>query len=272
MNCRSMSCLVLLVGAVACGRPAERGSEEVILSTDPLAPVDSRCALPAIPTILFEEEGAVLQTWTFPWQEIFDQPVLPPDPELLAFRGAIIADGADLKRPIADRPVSRTEAEAEIWRDEDFNNDLVFREQVGEIRPITCLDALLFAHQANRVPELDQPTEFVASVLRKDTPEGPALVVVFGAGTEMFPPKAVYGFDIAESYVEDGWTYWYALHNHTVQKSGERLAPGTPVPSTSDVHLMRNLARNIGLQSVRVTNGFFTFDATVSELDGFRSR
>ncbi len=272
MNGRSLSCLLVIVGAVACGRPAKQESEDVILSADPLAPVDVRCVLPAAPTILLEEDGAVLHTWTIPWQEIFDRPVLPADPALLAFRAAIMSDGADLRRPIADRPAARSEEEAEVWRNEEYNNHLAFSGQAGEIRPITCLDALLFAYQAGRVSELEQPTEFVASVLRKETPEGPSLVVVFGAGSEMFPPKSVYGFDIAERYVEDGWTYWYALHNHTVQTNGDLLVPGTPVPSTSDVHLMRNLAREIGLQSVRVTNGFYTFSAAVAELDGFRSR
>ncbi len=272
MNGRALSGLLLLAGASACGGTPEQKSGDAVLSAVTLEPVDSLCVISSVPTILFAEQGAVLQTWTLPWREIFDRPVLPADPALLAFRAAVIADGADLRRPISDRPAARTEAEAEMWRNEEFNNELAFSGKAGEISLITCLDALLFAHQAGRVSQLDQPTEFVASVLRKDTPEGLALVVVFGAGSEMFPPKAVYGFNVVERYVEEGWRYWYALHNHTVQRNGERLAPGTPVPSTSDIQLMRNLGREIGLQSVRVTNGFYTFRADVEDLGEFRAR
>jgi hypothetical protein len=88
----------------------------------------------------------------------------------------------------------------------------------------------------------------------------------------MFPPKSVYGFDVVEEHLADGWRWWYAIHNHTIQRNGERLALGSPTLSTSDVHLMHNLAGDGGLESARVTNGFYTFTVAADELWKMRSR
>lgn len=59
------------------------------------------------------------------------------------------------------------------------------------------------------------------------------------------------------------------LHNHTRHANG---ALGVPVPSTSDVRFVRSLAAARGLERVRVTNGFYSFDAAVDEISGFRGR
>jgi hypothetical protein len=191
---------------------------------------------------------------------------------LLAYRAAIRADGADLRRPVADPPTVETEEQAEVWENEYHNNDLAYAGEIGVIEPLSCLDALLFAEQNARVSQLDQPTEFLASVLRRDATETGEVVVVFGAGRELFPPRAVYGFDVVDRFLEQGWSFSHVLHNHTLQRNGDKLALGVPVPSTSDVQLARNLAQSRGLESVRVTNGFHTFEASIEEMAGFRAR
>jgi hypothetical protein len=168
--------------------------------------------------------------------------------------------------------VVRNEAEAEMWRNESFNNDLALGGAVGAIKPISCLDALLFSRQASRISQIDQPTEFLASVLRRETSAGPELTVVFGAGADMFPPKHVYGLEVVDRLRSEGWSYWYAIHNHTVLKNGGRLALGVPAPSTSDVQFYRSLGTDMGLDSLRVTNGFYTFSASVQDLGAFRTR
>lgn len=265
----------MILGASPAMAQTSRAGDEPLAPQEAVPeqePVDPHCALPTPPTVLLERDGVVLWEWSLPALEIFFQPVLPPDSGLLAYRAAIRADGADLRRPVADEPAKGTEAEEEIWRNERFNNDLAYSGEVGTIQPITCLDALLFAAQDARFSELDHPTEFLASVLRRGVADDARLVVVFGAGNEMFPPKEVYGFDVVDRYLADGWIYWYALHNHTIQRNGESLALGTPVPSTSDVQLTRNLAAGRGLEGVRVTNGFYTFSASVDGLAAFRSR
>jgi hypothetical protein len=262
--------MLLIVGALACDQAPGRRPQE-LHSTASKADALAACKMPAQTTTILQRNRAILETWAFRFAEVATDE-LPKDPAFLAYRAAIERDGANVLRPVADPPVARTDAEREVWRNEHFNNDLVFGGAVGSINRISCLDALLFSRQASRISQIDHPTEFLASVLRRETRNGPDLVVVFGAGSEMFPPKDVYGFDVVHRFLADGWSYWYAIHNHTVQKNGDRLALGAPVPSTSDVQLYRSLGKEMGLDSLRVTNGFYTFSASVNDLGKFRAR
>lgn len=227
--------------------------------------------MPTRRTKVRARDGAVLETWELSLQDVLVEE-LPGDAAFLEYRAAIERDGADLRRPVQDPPAIGSEAAAAIWRDEFFNNDLVFDEGVGAVEPISCLDALLFARQAGRFSQIDRPTEFSASVLRREGETGTDLLVVFGAGSEMFVPGEFYGFDVVGDLLDDDWSPWYAIHNHTVKRNGDRLALGVPVPSTNDVQLLRSLSESLGLDSVRVTNGFYTFRASVEELDRMRSR
>src|SRR5690606_33678878 len=191
---RARMCGALLL-ALAFGRAGEppanhlaRAAEAGSPAESPVAePVDARCALPDRPTAVHRTGADVLLVWELPAGRPYDQPVLPGDSAFLAYRAAVRADGADLERPVADRPEPATPEEAAIWRDEDFNADLAHGGSAGTIAPITCLDALLFAHQNRRVSQLERPTEFIASVLVREAAETPAVAVVFGAGEEMFP-------------------------------------------------------------------------------------
>jgi hypothetical protein len=229
------------------------------------------CTLPE-PEVRFQDDSVVLQVFSLRLQEVHNSQDLPDDEGFLAYRSAVRAAEAAEVRPIADPPAPETEAEAAIWRDEAYNNDLAFSGKVGTLNPITCLDALLFAEQNARVPQLERPTEFIAHLLRLDGTEGDDLTIVFGAGSDMFPPKSVYGLEVVDEYIANGWTYWYVLHNHTLQKNRGKIALGVPVPSTSDVQFARGQAALRGLENVRVTNGYFTFSAPVSDLAALRSR
>ncbi len=255
--------LVSIFGSCSSLRPIEgqnaRGSD----------PVDPACVLPGAPAVVLEDGGVVLWVWRVPWKDAYARPALPNDAGLLAYRAAIREEGAEERYPALAVPTGASGPNADVWRDESFNNDLAYRGVVGAIGPITCLDALLFAQQNARVPQLERPTEFVASVLRKGSDEREEIVVVFGAGAELFPPKTVYGFDIVDDYLAQGWSYWYVLHNHTRQNNG---ALGIPVPSTSDVQFGRGLAAKRGLKRVRVTNGFYSFDAGIDEMRALRAR
>jgi len=267
----AMSALLVLLGA--CGvapadDPPELAGPDPTGAANVAAAVDPACALPPDAVTHIDEDGLVLRVWTFPLKDVHSRAVLPDDTGLLSWRDAIRTDGAIEKQPAFHLPPARDDNEAQIWANEHFNNELAYRGGVGSIEPITCLDALLFAKQNARVPQLESPTEFLASVLRRDTAEGEEVAVVFGAGSEMFPPRSVHGFEIVDEHVADGWRFWYMLHNHTRQSSG---ALGVPVPSTSDVQFVRSLAQTRGLERVRITNGFYTFDAAVEEIVDFRS-
>jgi len=264
--------MLLILGALGCAQTSEHGSEEFDSAASRGDVQGSGCEMPAETTTILDRDGVVLETWVLRAAEVVHSTALPGDAAFLTYRAAIKRDGANVLRPVADPPTIRTEAEAEVWRNEDYNNELVFTGGVGSVDPVSCLDALLFSRQASRVSQIEQPTEFLASVLRRERGTGPDLLVVFGAGSEMFPPREVYGFEVVDRYLADGWSYWYAIHNHTVQKNGKLLALGVPAPSTSDVGLYRSLAEEMGMESLRVTNGFYTFSASVDELGSFRAR
>lgn len=261
---------ILLVCSCGASAPQDSASSPAEATTGDV--IDPQCRFPGAPRTVVEDGAAVVQVWELPDAAVLGRPVLPDDAGLLAYRAAIRADGADRRRPIADEPTPNTAEEAGIWRAERINGDLAHSGQVGAIEPIACLDALLFARQHRRVSQLDQPTEFLASVLRREVAGQARLLVIFGASDQMFPPKRVYGFDLVDEYRAQGWSYWYMLHNHTIQKRGDRLALGNPVLSTSDVQLVRNLAAGSGLASARVTNGFYTFTASASEFASLRAR
>ncbi len=266
MPTRSKHLCLLLVALFACAPDPSPGQGE-----DQGLTAQRECRMPTERTTVRAEDGAVLETWELALGDVTTD-ALPEEPGFLEYRAAIERDGANLRRPAADPPVIDSEELAEIWRDEFFNTDLVFDGGVGSVDPITCLDALLFSRQAGRVSQVSRPTEFSASVLRRETTDGTRLLVVFGAGQAMFVPRGFYGFDVVEEHLTEGWTLWYAIHNHTTQRNGARLALGVPVPSTSDVQLLRSLHGDLGLDSVRVTNGFYTFRAAVDDLSDFRAR
>ena len=231
--------------------------------------VDPDCALPGAAETVLEGQGLVLRIWRFPWDDLYAGPALPDDAAFHAYRAAIRAAGAEERYPALHVPDGLDAAEARVWRDEVFNNELVYSGVAGAVEPITCLDALIFARQNARVPQIERGTEFIASILRRVSEGRQEVAVVFGAGEEPFPPRSVYGFEIVDDYLDEGWRYWYLLHNHTTQRDG---VLGIPVPSTSDVRLVRWLADTMGLERARVTNGFYTFDAGIDGLQEFRWR
>ena len=228
--------------------------------------VTNRCRLPA-PELVRQEGQSVLQMWHLPASHVLFQPMLPDDPGYLAYRAAVRADGADLRRPIADEPTADTPEQQASWARERANGELVHSGRIGVIEPIQCLDALFFAYQHRRYSQIERPTEFLVSVLRKQVDGKTQLIAILGASDVMFPPKQFYGFDIVDDYLAQGWQFWYMLHNHTMQQRGERLALGNPVPSINDVHLVRGLAEGRSLHSARVTNGLYTSIIRAAEFE-----
>ena len=255
-----MRAAVLFALAIACGGtpagPRRSGPD----------PVDPRCALPE-PAVIEQDGNAVLLRWDLPFEPFWFEAGVPDDPTYLAYRRAIREAGADLAQPIADEPLATTEAERELWRRERENAALTYGG-AGRVRRIGCLEAALFAHQHARYDELVQPTELVATVLRRDA----MMRIYFGASDAMFPPKAVYGLDEARADVANGWRLIIHLHNHTLQKRAGKPALGAPSPSTSDVELLRGLAEELHLERVWVTNGMFTGEVPASALGRYRTR
>ena len=256
--CRALLPLAFVM--VACGGPQHRSDA---------TPIDARCSLPAAPLELHREGEAVLLVWELTWHDVWSQAVLPESDGLTTYRQGILDANAALREPVADPPVADDAAMEEIWRREFANRDVAYAGEAGTIRPIQCFEALFFAYQTDRVPQLTQPTEFIVAALTREVDGQTHVKIYFAAGDEMFPPKAVYPFEHAETDVADGWTFWTMLHNHTVQSLEGAPALGVPVPSTSDVALSLALAEQLGLESIRVTNGFYTIDIPAALLERY---
>jgi hypothetical protein len=211
-----------------------------------------RCELPE-PTVLRREGNSVLQVWELPAAAVWFGNTVPDAPGYLAYRAAIRQAGGDRARPVADPPQPKDDADRELWRREDHNAALMYAAG-GEVRPIRCLEAALFALQDARYSELTRPTEFIAHILRRDD----RLKLYFAASDQMFPPKQFYGLEKVSADVTAGWEYWVVLHNHTVRTLDGKPALGVPAPSTSDVQLFKGLVGDLGLREVWVTNGMYT--------------
>jgi hypothetical protein len=234
--------------------------------------VDARCAWPAAPVVVRQDGASVLQYWDLEDKEVWFEPLLPDDAAYLGYRAVIREAGADVAVPVADEPEPGDAQQRELWRRERVNAELAYSGRAGRIRPIQCLEALLFAYQNNRYSQIDHPTEFLASLVRKEVDGRRVLRVFFSASNIMFPPKGFYGFDEVEKHLAEGWRHWVMLHNHTVQSYQGRVALGALTLSASDVHLVRNLARDRGLEQARVTNGFFTIEVPAGDFGLFQSR
>lgn len=144
------ACLCAVALSLSCGGPSDAP-----IAGSTADPIDARCVLPSEPTVVLQDGAAVLLTWEFAAADVYSQPVVPADSAFLSYRAAIRADGGALRHPIADPPDPQTDAEVEMWRDEDFNHDLAQAGEVGVLEPIRCLDALLFAYQNSRVSQLE---------------------------------------------------------------------------------------------------------------------
>jgi|SRR5688572_3519468 len=224
------------------------------------------CELPE-PTVLLNENSAVLQMWELPEQPVFFSAILPRSAGYVAYRAAILGAGGDQPRPAVDVPNARSDADRELWRREQANVALMYAGG-GDVRAVRCLEAALFALQDSRYSQLTQSTEFIAHILRRDG----RLKIYFGAGDAPFPPKSVYGIEEVAADVAAGWMYWIALHNHPLQTRGGKLSLGVPVPSTSDVSLLAGLVARLGLREVWVTNGMYTGIVSAASLVKFTGR
>lgn len=239
------------VGCATGGAPASSG-------------VEAACRFPSEPVVVREEGAAVLLRWEMDDDALWSASQLPSDSAYHQYRRQIEAAGADQARPAQHVP--EHQRDEPFWARELRNVELAYSTEAGVIRPVRCLEALLFAHQNARSPQLDQPTEFLASVLRKTVGGRTRLRIYMGAGDELFPPKAVYGFDEVERDVADGWEYAVMLHNHTIQEVDGQIRLGVPAPSLSDVQLLNGLAESVGLQFAWVTNGVYTVEIRAGDL------
>ncbi len=204
----------------------------------------------------------MLERWDVPAADVLFSPALPDDPGYARYRHAL--RDASVIHPIADPPDTSTDELREIWRREDLNLATAYRE--GGIRPIHCLEALLFARKHARQDELTTPTEFGALVLRK----GSALRIYYASSDKEYPPPSLYGVAEATADHAAGWTLAVHLHNHTIRTRAGAPALGVTAPSTNDVHFLRGLAGDLGLGAAWITNGVFTIEIPAASFANYQ--
>lgn len=263
----------LLVMVSACYQktmPSENPSSAH--NTDTALNTDEHCTFGTEPTLVKRTGEMLLQYWQFGERDVFKKSVLPEDVAYEQFRTQIENLGADQIHPVVDMFIPKNDEETEIWRREEHNQKLSYSGNHGQLRPIHCLEALLFSYQNARYSQLSHPTEFIVSILRKHSGSQNELRVYFAAGESMYPDKEFYGFDQVEKAIAEGWEFSVMLHNHTIQKNDDLPALGVPSLSTSDVDLLRSLVAKHGLQSAQVTNGIYTINVPASEFDLYLGR
>jgi hypothetical protein len=220
----------------------------------------AQCAFPAPPTVLRAEADVLLQFWVLPDRPALHEATLPHSPALSEFRERISTRMDTEPRGLLAQQLPHTQGgDAENVR-------RVLSGEVGAVRPMSCLEALLFATQAERTagegrPMHTSPTEFLSYLLQR----GDTLKVwyytvdqpgVGGLATLHEPLRA----DLAA-----GWSVLRNIHNHNFFLDREGVLGGV-VPSATDVQYLRNMSATLGPLHVSITNGFHTLDLTPTEL------
>ena len=260
-------------GACGVNRGAQMSSTDSTVAESDPASIDSACSLgEQSPTIVKRDGNSILQFWTIPQRRVFFSRSLPDDTTFLDFRQTIRLANADINPPVADPPQPASENERQMWANEARNVEVAYSGRGGNVRPLQCLDALLFAYQNARYSQISHPTEFIASILRQSLNGQNMLRIYFAGSDTEFPPKGFYGFDEIKQDMAMGWEFWTVLHNHTVQSNNGAPALGVPAPSTSDVDLLRSLSNSAGLQNAWVTNGFYTIEIPAIAFDQYLGR
>jgi len=270
---RGMAAAVALAGtALARRQPSPAPLVNQVVPQPASNPHAPECRFSDAPVVLKQSGNAILQVWTVNDSESLSSALLPVDGAFLEYRRTLERAGADRLRPVADQPQPANESEREMWSREKRNEELAYSGRAGVVRPVRCLDALLFAYQNARYPQLSHPTEFIASILRQTIDGKPVLRIYFAASDALFPSKDYYGFEDIKKEISAGWEFWAMLHNHTIQRNNGAPALGVPALSSSDVDLLRSLAQSVALQNAWITNGFYTIVLPVAALDQYLGR
>jgi hypothetical protein len=232
------------------------------------------CRWPVQPVVLRQAADTVYQSWTYEAGQLPERADPSRLPALSAFldtvrtRVGALDARAMLQRQVAfyaAQPDSDSQGEAE-------NGRLVLSGAVGTLRPASCLEALLVEAQAARFPMASHPTEFHAIVMERTDGATRQVRVYFAGSSAPWPPKINPLLERVAADRGAGWRAVAHLHNHPfLFASGGDIA-GANAPSISDVQFWRWLRDDYGIESARVTNGFFTFEAPAAAFGRLRAR
>lgn len=235
--------ILLLLSLGATGQPSPSPA---------LATTAPPCHFLSPPTVVLSEPSTLLQYWIEPARPELEAITLPDSPALHAFR-------AEISERLDTDPLALLRAQLPPVDGGDAANVRATLDgTAGTLRPMSCLEGLLLATQAERSVAqgrsmFTHPTEFLAYVLQR----GDTLKIWYytvdqpgirGLGTLHGPVQE----DLAE-----GWVVVTNLHNHNFFPAEERVLGGV-APSATDVQAFRNFEEPLGLRRAAITNGFHT--------------
>ncbi|MDX6768985.1 MAG: hypothetical protein SF051_05595 [Elusimicrobiota bacterium] len=229
------------------------------------------CRWPSAPAVITDEPRLAIRVWEAPDSLVFD---LYPQalPELSAFR-AWARSETDLTGATVDTDAyALLRRQLALYRRLRFDVadsiEMIVGGRVGRIRPMSCLEQLLFADHQARFP-VQGYTEFNAFVLKKD---GRLRAYSMSSGTNDGVAPSV---DLIRARLDadraQGWTVELNLHNHPFNfKNPTGDIGATLVPSGSlaggDVSALTRQFTSLGLAAAAITNGFDTVHFTPAEI------
>lgn len=141
--------------------------------------------------------------------------------------------------------------------------DLVLSGQLGRIRPMNRLEAVLFLVQIHRFGK-PYEGEFCAFVLRKN---GRLRIYGYGTSKQTLQPGKIQ--KMLKGDITNKWEYYAMLHNHPFIFSETDPSYGELIPSGDatygDIQCYLADAENFGLQRAWITSGFHSIELMAKE-------
>jgi hypothetical protein len=218
------------------------------------------------------------------WHGIFnlmDDPILwepvSNDASLIQYQNSVQERTGNSvnSKTLIDRQRKIFAALSNEWKGEAENSMLMLEGTVGEIKPMVCLEAMLWKWQNYRFPMISYPTEFGAFILKRDTDLRIYLSSNDIVGARIRPEV----MESIQTDIESGFVLFAHLHNHPFlfdRKIGDRMwtmeetiedIAGALAPSMTDVSFYRGIRDRFGLQEAWITNGFETSKFRAGEFD-----
>jgi hypothetical protein len=245
----------------------------------------SRCSLDsATPEVIVRGNTDLSE-----WHGRFDLPDVPhlwepapPDEFLSQFRDMVRNRlGTDVdERLLLERQRKIFAVMPAEWSGEASNVTVLLEGEVGNISPISCLEAMLWKWQSARYPMLEHPTEFGAFVLQMN-----GRVRVYLSSADLVGQKINRTVtEMVQADVSSGFRLVSHIHNHPFlfdRQVGDRMwtteatkgdVAGALAPSMTDVQFFRNLRDSLGLQEAWITNGIHSSRFRRGDFDRLTSR
>ncbi len=158
-----------------------------------------------------------------------------------------------------------------IFAAHDMRAEVAFFDAIrdgalGEIRGISCLEALLYEQLLSinmRQHHQLIASEFIAFTLKKNDP-APRTMVLFATGATDSVTAAPIMPRLRQA-VSHGWRVEANLHNHPFFFGNPDIA-GTITASARDIDLMRRDRDLFEMPSAMITNGFSTWEVSTADL------